>query len=419
MSETTQSADAKPGAFLPDPYNTNWREAYRKKDSDAPRRASYEAPPGGKPIFFIQNSFRFSGGQSVDTSEYPFGGLWSNEWLNEKPQSLTVEGYLRGAEYIAARNALIEALRVRTDDAEPGFLDLPFWGRFPVVVNDNYEISESADEQGQCTISISFTRVRDNTALTASPPSVKTETLKKAAADDFKVRNISALLAVFGKITGALQRILGGIQGAQTIMNTMINAVLGITNLINQGIRSPKEFVQALFNAGDAIVGGIHNIKSSIAVYDTQDNEKKALIPFLSADTEVLSEEAATASEEETIKACENLYRIMAFSVSVRLLENMDSLTYKKATGYWRLLEKLANSIDRENPAVYAAIQDILSALAQKLSAMDIHREMTRRIPAAAPLLYLANYLGCDEDKIRALNSVADSFVIEGDVMYV
>jgi hypothetical protein len=44
---------------------------------------------------------------------------------------------------------------------------------------------------------------------------------------------------------------------------------------------------------------------------------------------------------------------------------------------------------------------------------------MTRRISVAAPLLYLAYYLGCDEDKIRKLNSVADSFVIEGDVIYV
>jgi len=44
---------------------------------------------------------------------------------------------------------------------------------------------------------------------------------------------------------------------------------------------------------------------------------------------------------------------------------------------------------------------------------------MTRHISVAAPLLYLAHYLGCDENKIRELNSVADSFVVEGAVIYV
>jgi len=35
------------------------------------------------------------------------------------------------------------------------------------------------------------------------------------------------------------------------------------------------------------------------------------------------------------------------------------------------------------------------------------------------PILHLAYYLGCDEDELRRLNSIADSFVIEGDVIYV
>jgi hypothetical protein len=35
------------------------------------------------------------------------------------------------------------------------------------------------------------------------------------------------------------------------------------------------------------------------------------------------------------------------------------------------------------------------------------------------PLLYLALYLGCDEDTLRRLNRIADSFVVEGSVIYV
>jgi len=431
------STNAQFDASLPTPYKENWREAYREDSSESPRAASYQAP-GGEVIPFIQKSFRFSGGQSKDTAEYPFGGLWSNEYLNEKPQSLTVDGYLRGPAYIARRNKLIEALRVPTDDDNPGYIDLPFWGRFPVVVNDNYEISEASDEQGQCAVSISFTRagVSITDRLDALPPaSAELENssadLQEAATNDFEKKlkgrtNMAALMAAFGKIKKFFLSILGRIQGVQTIINGITNEVMGIMNIVNQGIRAPREFAQALFNAGMAIAGGILEIKNSIGLYSEDslinlgNNAKNTLMLLLSAGTDTLSEgEAVTVSHAETVTACENLYRIMAFLASAQIIASMDSLTYKKAAGYWRLLEKLENSIDREDPSVYAAMQNVHNALSRELSGREINREMTRHISIAAPLLYLAHYLGCDEAKIRELNSVADSFVVEGDVIYV
>jgi prophage DNA circulation protein len=474
MSTIAQNSAAQFDAALPTPYKENWREAYRANTSESPRMASYQAP-GGEAIPFVQKSFRFSGGQSQDTAEYPFGGLWSNEYLNEKPQSLTVEGYLRGSAYIAERNKLIEALRVPTDDDNPGYIDLPFWGRFPVVVDDNYEVSEHTDEQGQCAISISFTRAGVSvTERLDSLPSADVQlenaagNLENAAIDDFE-SNLSGgrldnatFASGFGQIKIALLGVIGRIQGAQTVLNTMTNEVLGITNLINRGIRAPYELAKALFNAGASIAGGIMEIKNSIAMYGRMfnkasgggssgsndspgsggngssdsgvsrtssstankpslplpDNEKNALVQFLSASTYTIPAEAVTVSQEATKKAIENLYRTMAFLVSSKIIANMDSLTYQKAGAYWRLIKRLAENIDQESPAVYAAIQDMCSALARKLSGRELSTEMSRRV-SLAPLLYLAYFLGCDEDKIRELNSVADSFTVEGNVIYV
>jgi len=53
------------------------------------------------------------------------------------------------------------------------------------------------------------------------------------------------------------------------------------------------------------------------------------------------------------------------------------------------------------------------------LSTRQLNSEMTRRLPVAAPILFLAHYLNCDDDTLRRLNSVADSFTVEGDVIYV
>jgi hypothetical protein len=380
-----------------------------------------------------------------------------------------VEGYLRGPAYIPRRNKLIEALRVPTDDENPGYIDLPFWGRFPVVVGDNYEIAENADEQGQCTVSISFTRAGVSiTGRLDSLPSSGAQlenaavNLEAVAIDDFESglsggRLDNATFASgFGQIKISLLSVIGRIQGAQTFLDAMTNEVLGVINLINQGILSPCQLARALFNAGASIVGGIMDIKNSIAMYGRMfnkvssggssgsggngssgsgvlregssaenkpslplpDNEKNALVQFLSAGACTVPAEAVTVSQEATKTAIENLYRTMAFLVSAKIIANMDSLTWQKAASYWRLIKKLAESIDQENPAVYAAIQNMLSALARKLSGREPGAEMSRRV-SLAPLLYLACSLGCDEDKIRELNSVADSFTVEGNVIYV
>jgi hypothetical protein len=457
MSTGAQNSAAPFDAALPSPYKENWRKACRADPGDSPRMASYQAP-GGEAIPFIQKSFRFTGGQSQDTAEYPFGGLWSNEYLNEKPQRLVVEGFLRGPAYIAERNRMIEALRVPTDDDHPGHIDLPFWGRFPVVVGDNYEISESADEQGQCAVSIPFTRAGVSVARRAGggddaggrdtpiPAKIQLESasanLQAAAVDDFETRlagsqfDLTALRAGFGQIKNTLLSILGRVQGAKTVLNAVTGEVLGIMNIINQGVRAPRELAQALFNAAASIAAGILEIKNSAALYGKgsgaasnsaagapalppPDNEKNAAVLFLSASGYTLPFEAAAVSQENIKKAAENLYRTMAFWVSVQIIADMDSVTYKKAEGYWRLLNKLEESISRENPRVYAAIRDLRTALSRELSDRELSREMNRNIAAPAPLLYLAYYLGCDEEKIRELNRIADSFVIEGEVIYV
>ncbi|MDR0451273.1 MAG: DNA circularization N-terminal domain-containing protein [Treponema sp.] len=464
------STNAQFDAALPTPYNEKWREAYRADASESPRMASYQAP-GGEAIPFIQKSFRFSGGHSKDTAEYPFGGLWSNEYLNEKPQTLNVEGYLRGPGYIAQRNKMIEALRVPTDDDHPGYIDLPFWGRFPVVVGDNYEVSETTDEQGQCAVSIPFTRagVSIDERMNALPsPEAQMEiaqaNLEAAAVTEFETGltedklDAATLRAGIGQIKTALLSIIGRVQAAKTALNAMTSEVMGLLSLVNQAILLPRQKAQAVFNAAASIVSGLMEIKNSAALYGRglsgrgssgssasgtaaagesssgsspsgtaatgtpslppSDNERNALIMFLSASDYTLDGNAATVREEATKKAVENLYRTMAFLAAARIIANSGSLTRQRAAGYWRLLEKLEGSINRENPAVYAALRDMRIALSRQLSRQGLSAEMTRRFSAAVPLLYLAYYLGCDEAKIRELNRIADSFTVEGGVIY-
>ena len=208
-------------AALPPPYSGSWKQAERPSPEDSPRLVSYQAP-GGEAIGFTLKGFKFSGGQSVDTAEYPFDGLWSNEALNEKPHTLQVEGFIRGAEYITTRNALIEALRVKTDDDAPGFIDFPFWGRFPIVVIE-YEVAENTGEKGQCAVSMVFKRAgvsvteREtaltgvNAALTASGVNGKPAPAGTGAAQAAAGANGEAALP---DVSAALETAVANLQAA-------------------------------------------------------------------------------------------------------------------------------------------------------------------------------------------------------------
>jgi len=430
-------------ADLPAPHGSRWAGAgiqAGEGPDESPRLSSYQ-PPGGEAVPFILSGFRFSGGQSKDTAEYPFSGLWSNEYLNEKPQGLHIEGFLRGREYIVRRNMLIEALRVPTDDDRPGYIDLPFWGRFPVVVGDGYEVSENADEQGQCRVSIPFTRAgasvesrmlelggEESAAAAAAELEAAAERLRFAAVQKFeealtpRMLDTSVLRAGFGRIANALLSVIGRIQGVRRVLNTITGGVLGILGLISQGIAAPRLLAQSLFSAAAAITAGIHEIRNSasaLASWRPADNARNVLLMLLAADTFRLPGEAATVSQDATRAEVENLYRTMAFAASAELLAGMDFLSRDSAAGCWRLFEKLEGSIDKESPAVHAALCDVRNALSRRLSLQQLGAEMARRLPAAAPILYLAHYLGCGEDTLRRLNSIADSFVVEGDVIYV
>jgi len=442
-------AAAKFDASLPSPYAEDWREAYRADAGDSPRVASYQ-PPGGDALRFIQKTFEFSGGQSKDTEEYPFGGLWSNERLNEKPQTLMVKGCLRGAKYIAQRNAFIEALRIPTDDDHPGYIDFPFWGRFPVVV-DEYHVSEDTDEQGQCEISLTLTRagvtITDRfETLAGSAASVKSvsEDLLAAAKNEFNKDGLDGftLAAAFGKFQTALLSVLGRVRGAMTVMNTISNSILSVERLIAQGIRAPYDLAAAYINACYAMVDGIMEIKAAGELYGEgsagegsssasgggaasaysepdADNEKKALLQFLSASTYTLDVTAATVTQESTKQAAENFFKMVAFAVSARILTSMENLSLQQATGYWNLLQKLEESINQDNPAVHAAIVETRIAVSRELAGRNLSAETARKFSSSLPLLFLAQYLGCDETALRRLNSIADSFVVEGDVIYV
>ena len=437
---------------LPRTYSDSWREAYGQ-GTDTPRLSSYQSPDG-EPVVFAYDSISLGGGQNIDTVEYPFG-FWSNTKLGDKTHTIRIKGHVIGEDYIKQRSVLVAAFQVPTDDDTPGFLELPLWGRFKVVV-ETWNVDEEKQKNGMSEISLelkragySDTKRLDTAIANLSKQNVDSavSNLKKVSVASFaktieKAKDTNMLASGFGKLTKALANIVGRIQGASSVMNSMVSKINSVTSLIAQGIRAPKELAQAFVSAVYGIVNGVLEIKNaadetasyfmgsddedsdsgdSVMEKFIQRNEKNVVMNFLTASNYELSDEAITEQQWNTKKAVENLYRMTAFGAVAQLFVKIDPDTqsFDKQSGLWTLFEKLEESIDKENPDVYAAVEETRIACAQTLLTYSYDRELTRYVRKAMPLLPLALYLGCDDEKIRSLNAMADSFLIEGDVIYV
>lgn len=429
---------------LPAPSSENWRRAYgaiRGENekrftyyaSENPAQTGYQAP-GQAPVPFVYDGMKLSSGLAVDTAEFPFFGLWSSTALNEKPHGISVSGFLRGDNYIKNRNALVEALRVVTTDDDPGYLHLPLWGRFPVIIID-WDIEESAKELGQCKIQLTFTRAgcpvdkrwqlsgELSKTIPEAAEAVKIEALKTLETKLSGNTEDATLINSFGLIQKKIFETVGRIQGGFKILNDMTNEAAKIGSLIAQGVRSPKELALALFAAAGKIVIALAEIKNAgaetVSFFRIKNNEKNAVFCFLSEYKYSLPVQAVTVKQRATKKEIENIYKIVCLYTAAQVLPEVSNQSYERAVNLFNLYTRLEKSIDLNEPAVYTAVNDLHTAVSKELAAKQLAQELSIHLTNGMPLLALAAYVGSEERVLRSLNIIEDSFVVKGGLRYV
>ena len=104
---------------------------------------------------------------------------------------------------------------------------------------------------------------------------------------------------------------------------------------------------------------------------------------------------------------------------AAQLLPDITTQSYDKTANLFALYERLEQSVDGSEPAVYEAVNDLRIAVSKELASRQLSQELSISLNGAMPMLALAHYLGAGETVLRALNSIEDSFVLEGTVRYV
>ncbi|WP_299733982.1 DNA circularization N-terminal domain-containing protein [uncultured Endozoicomonas sp.] len=196
-------------------------------------------PGSFRGVPFYCESHSTSGGRRVAVHEYPKRDRPFAEDMGRKARSRTLECLVLGAEYMEARDALIEAVEKKG----AGELVHPWQGSMMVQVQ-TYSVRETTRDGGQATISIQFVESglsREPTVRPDTQARVK-ETTGKAwditqgkLADDYKVEDEEKSLprkildqaqamvgGALGKIKAVTSSVTGAIQEAQDYITEVV-----------------------------------------------------------------------------------------------------------------------------------------------------------------------------------------------------
>lgn len=94
-----------------------------------------------------------AGGRRTVVHEYPQRDVPFVEDLGRKARAFQIECYVLGADYLSARDALIDAL----ERSGPGELVHPYYGTRRVAVTGGFRVRETRDEGGMARFSVEFT----------------------------------------------------------------------------------------------------------------------------------------------------------------------------------------------------------------------------------------------------------------------
>lgn len=228
-------------------------------------------------------------GRNVQTNEYPDTEDVSSEDISRKARSITLNGYLLGADYFNSRDALITAL----ESKGPGELIHPYQGVFTMICT-SADIQESKDEGGIVRFTANFVEVGEtkfpsiandrNLQLTtasnnllASSKNHFVSNVKMVNVPDY-VRNgavtkVSSMVSNVRSVvnSGGLFN-SGGAITTTSFINKFANLSLGFEDIINP-IASVKQIPDSYADLALNVFGLIQDIGANTS------SVKKALAP--------------------------------------------------------------------------------------------------------------------------------------------
>jgi prophage DNA circulation protein len=187
------------------------------------------------------------------------------EDLGRKSREFGITGYLLGKEYDVAREDLIKAC----EQAGPGVLVHPYRGELTVVCR-GLTVSESSDEGGKCTLTLTFLEAGEASYPSAKVDSVNaisekagavTEAGKENFVSDFLTKGYPSFVAEAA--TTQIKGLSDFLSSPEFIVSSDVQAVSDYYDQV-KGIGSDAfELIQTPFALADKVAGAIGSIRSA------------------------------------------------------------------------------------------------------------------------------------------------------------
>jgi len=201
---------------------------------DQLRPATFRGTP-----FFVQ-SHEATGGRKIVPHEYPLRDEAYVEDLGRKGRRFTVNGYVLGTDYFAARDALVTAL----EKPGTGALVHPYIGEKQVAVGD-YSYSEEVDEGGVARFSMVFTE----SAAAAFEPRAK----------------LDAPSAVLRSANGAISTIKDGFSTIYRVASQPQFALDSLSSLLGEHGAFIRDTLSPILSTSSAAAGLIQDATDLVA----------------------------------------------------------------------------------------------------------------------------------------------------------
>lgn len=216
---------------------------------------------------FEVDSAETTGGRRVVVHEFPLRDRPQTEDMGRKATGYSFDAYVIGADYMAQRDQLIEAL----ENPDPGTLVHPYYGELRIQVGEVRWV-ESTREGGMCRFTIQFHEasdiifelpLEDTLEGVTSSADVASEASNADFADTFSVAGQGAsrvddVLVVAGAITEQITSVLQVVDMAEADLATVTDLVDQVSSEISELILVPVDF-------SDAITRALSSMRAAIA----------------------------------------------------------------------------------------------------------------------------------------------------------
>lgn len=373
----------------------------------------------GVPFHTVDAEIRV--GRRNQVNEYPQRDLPYVDDLGRKGRRYAVELYVIGDDYLADRDALIEALEA----GGSGELIHPRYGALKVSVEGDASIKERPDNGGIARINVTFVEDTSNTfpaaqADTVSEVEVTTnaadEASEAAFAEEFSVEGISLLAteAIAG-LTSTVGGLLDMARQATSVegLADIVRGVAGLTGNLAALIRTPVVLVQRLRSIYAQLVQELKRPLSAFAELQHVflGNTRSAAVALSgSSRARSLANDTARADLQRRLSLT-NQARVLAVAItSTAVVATSDQATALRDA----LVAQIDTELEVNDPpaAVASALTAVRAAVVRDVAARSelLQSRSTFTPMAVLPAVVLAHRVYQDAaraDELVARNGIA------------